>query len=126
MAKATFGAGCFWGVEAAFRRIDGVTDAAVGYAGGHKENPSYREVCSGGTGLHDHVQPRQFGAHQRLLQRPGDSVAQCDRRQCGQEGWLVLVTLSAWLMLLLMFRLRALIKKVLLKSLWIMPIRRMP
>ena len=50
MAKATFGAGCFWGVEAAFRRIDGVTDAAVGYAGGHKENPSYREVCSGGTG----------------------------------------------------------------------------
>ena len=50
MAKATFGAGCFWGVEAAFRRIEGVTDAAVGYAGGHKENPSYREVCSGGTG----------------------------------------------------------------------------
>jgi peptide-methionine (S)-S-oxide reductase len=50
MAKATFGAGCFWGVEAAFRRIDGVTDAAVGYAGGDKENPSYREVCSGSTG----------------------------------------------------------------------------
>ena len=50
MAKATFGAGCFWGVEAAFRRIDGVTNAAVGYAGGHKDNPSYREVCSGGTG----------------------------------------------------------------------------
>ena len=50
MAKATFGAGCFWGVEAAFRRIDGVTDAAVGYAGGDQENPSYREVCSNGTG----------------------------------------------------------------------------
>ena len=50
MAKATFGAGCFWGVETAFRRTDGVTDAAVGYAGGDKENPSYREVCSGGTG----------------------------------------------------------------------------
>ncbi len=49
MAKATFGAGCFWGVEIAFRRIEGVTDAAVGYSGGHKENPSYREVCSGGT-----------------------------------------------------------------------------
>ena len=50
MAKATFGAGCFWGVEAAFRRIEGVTDAAVGYAGGHKENPTYREVCANGTG----------------------------------------------------------------------------
>ena len=50
MAKATFGAGCFWGVEAAFRRIDGVTDAAVGYAGGHKENPTYRAICSHGTG----------------------------------------------------------------------------
>lgn len=50
MAKATFGAGCFWGVEAAFRKIDGVTDAAVGYAGGRTENPTYREVCSHGTG----------------------------------------------------------------------------
>ena len=50
MAKATFGAGCFWGGEAAFRRIDGVTGAAVGYAGGHKENPTYREICSHGTG----------------------------------------------------------------------------
>jgi len=50
MAKATFGAGCFWGVEAAFRRIDGVTDATVGYAGGHTENPTYREVCSHTTG----------------------------------------------------------------------------
>ena len=50
MAKAMFGAGCFWGVEAAFRRIDGVIDAAVGYAGGHKENPTYQEVCANGTG----------------------------------------------------------------------------
>ena len=56
MAKATFGAGCFWGIEAAFRRIDGVTDAAVGYAGGHTENPSYREVCSHGTGHAEVVQ----------------------------------------------------------------------
>ena len=50
MAKATFGAGCFWGVEAAFRKIEGVTDAVVGYAGGHTDNPTYRQVCSHGTG----------------------------------------------------------------------------
>ncbi len=48
--KATFGAGCFWGVESAFREIDGVVDAAVGYEGGHTENPSYNEVCTDRTG----------------------------------------------------------------------------
>lgn len=49
MAKATFAAGCFWGVEAAFRRLDGVTETAVGYEGGEKANPSYEDVCSGRT-----------------------------------------------------------------------------
>ncbi len=48
--KATFGAGCFWGVEAAFREVKGVTDAAVGYSGGNMENPTYRDVCTGRTG----------------------------------------------------------------------------
>jgi len=48
--KATFGAGCFWGVEARFREQAGVIDAAVGYMGGHTENPSYQEVCSKTTG----------------------------------------------------------------------------
>jgi len=48
--KATFGAGCFWGVEAAFRQLDGVTRTRVGYAGGHTDNPSYEDVCSHGTG----------------------------------------------------------------------------
>ena len=48
--KATFGAGCFWGVEAAFRRVDGVTDTAVGYLGGTMDDPSYQDVCSGTTG----------------------------------------------------------------------------
>jgi peptide-methionine (S)-S-oxide reductase len=44
MAKATFGAGCFWGVEAAFRQLPGVLGTAVGYAGGHLENPTYHDV----------------------------------------------------------------------------------
>ncbi len=50
MEKATFGAGCFWGVEAAFRELPGVADAAVGYLGGTLDNPSYKDVCSGSTG----------------------------------------------------------------------------
>lgn len=48
--KATFGAGCFWGVEAAFRKTDGVGEAVSGYSGGHTEAPSYGDVCSGATG----------------------------------------------------------------------------
>jgi len=48
--KATFGAGCFWGVEAAFRQIGGVTSTRVGYAGGTLEDPTYEDVCSHTTG----------------------------------------------------------------------------
>ena len=50
MQKATFGAGCFWCVEAVFERLDGVVDVLPGYSGGHKKNPTYREICTGMTG----------------------------------------------------------------------------
>lgn len=55
-AVATFGAGCFWGVEAAFRQLPGVIDAISGYAGGTLENPSYQQVCTGQTGHAEVVQ----------------------------------------------------------------------
>jgi peptide-methionine (S)-S-oxide reductase len=70
LETATFGAGCFWGVEETFRQIPGVKDAEVGYTGGHTENPTYREVCGGRTGHAEAVRvtydPREVSYEQLL------------------------------------------------------------
>ena len=54
--KATFGAGCFWGVEARFRKVEGVIDAISGYSGGHTRDPTYKDVCTDKTGHAEVVQ----------------------------------------------------------------------
>jgi peptide-methionine (S)-S-oxide reductase len=68
--KATFGAGCFWGVEETFRNLDGVTGTAVGYAGGTNDNPSYKDVCTDTTGHAEVVEvefdPARIG-YEKLL-----------------------------------------------------------
>lgn len=68
--KAIFGAGCFWGVESAFRAVKGVNEVISGYAGGHIKNPAYRDVCSGETGHAEVVQvkydPSQVGYDELL------------------------------------------------------------
>jgi peptide-methionine (S)-S-oxide reductase len=84
--QATFGAGCFWGVEAEFRKLPGVTATAVGYAGGHTDEPTYREVCTDRTGHAEVVQVDYDAAqvsYDTLLQLFWDSH---DPTQVNRQG----------------------------------------
>ena len=85
--KATFGAGCFWGVEAAFRQLDGVTKTRVGYTGGSLENPTYEDVCSHTTGHAEVVEvtydPERISYDQLLDVFWGKH----DPTQLNRQGW---------------------------------------
>ncbi len=85
--KATFGAGCFWGVEAAFRQVEGVTATRVGYSGGQTDNPSYEDVCSHKTGHAEVVEvtydPEQV-SYDDLLQV---FWRKHDPTQLNRQGW---------------------------------------
>lgn len=87
MEKATFGAGCFWGVEAAYRNTPGVTATAVGYLGGTLDNPSYEQVCTGRTG-HAEVVEVEFDPSEVSYE---DMLAvfwrEHDPTQTNRQGW---------------------------------------
>jgi peptide-methionine (S)-S-oxide reductase len=85
--KATFGAGCFWGVEAVFRQIEGVTATEVGYAGGHTENPSYEQVCSHTTGHAEVVQVTYDPDRVSYEELLGVFWGKHDPTQLNRQGW---------------------------------------
>ena len=85
--KATFGAGCFWGVETAFRKVDGVTDTAVGYLGGTMEDPSYDDVCSGQTGHAEVVEVAYDPERVSYAELLEIFWAKHDPTQLNRQGW---------------------------------------
>ena len=85
--KATFGAGCFWGVEAAFRQIEGVTATRVGYSGGHTENPKYEDVCSHTTGHAEVVEVTYDPDHVSYDELLQVFWHKHDPTQLNRQGW---------------------------------------
>ncbi len=87
MEIATFGAGCFWGIETAFRRITGVSEVSVGYSGGKTLDPTYEDVCGGQTG-HAEVVEVAFDPSQVLYKKLLDTFWTChDPTQLNRQGW---------------------------------------
>jgi peptide-methionine (S)-S-oxide reductase len=85
--KATFGAGCFWGVEAAFRQIDGVTRTRVGYSGGTFESPTYEDVCSHTTGHAEVVEVTYDPEHVSYDRLLDVFWGKHDPTQLNRQGW---------------------------------------
>jgi peptide-methionine (S)-S-oxide reductase len=85
--KATFGAGCFWGVEAAFRQLEGVSATRAGYAGGHTDNPTYEDVCSHGTGHAEVVEVTYDPERVSYDQLLDTFWAKHDPTQLNRQGW---------------------------------------
>jgi peptide-methionine (S)-S-oxide reductase len=87
MATATFAAGCFWGVEAAFRQLEGVTRTRVGYSGGHTAHPTYEDVCSRMTG-HAEVVEVTYDPDQVSYEQLLDVFwHKHDPTQLNRQGW---------------------------------------
>lgn len=87
MNRATFAAGCFWGVEEAFRVLDGVEDTAVGYMGGEIENPTYEMVCSGETGHAEVVDIEFDPARISYLQLLDKFFSKHNPTTLNRQGW---------------------------------------